>query len=132
MARSLFVLSTEDSNLAKFGPLRPVPASVPRWEPTLPPLGTCRFRCTHRYRVYYAGEQRHLAERQFGDVVSMRFAGYGISWENKKIDSTTLNTGADVTTTLTRSQSGTLFEVDGTGDIVVNMPALSQITRYNL
>ena len=41
------------------------------------------------------------------------------------IDNATLNTGADVTTTLTTAQSGTLFEVDGTGDIVVNMPALS-------
>jgi|TARA_R100000149_G_C5762878_1_gene66952 hypothetical protein len=41
------------------------------------------------------------------------------------VDNTTLNTGGDVTTTLTRAQSGTLFEIDGTGDIVVNMPALS-------
>ena len=41
------------------------------------------------------------------------------------VDNTTLNTGAAVTTTLTAAQSGTLFEVDGTGDIVVNMPALS-------
>ena len=41
------------------------------------------------------------------------------------VDSTTLNTGADVTTTLTAAQSGTVFEVDGTGDLVINMPALS-------
>ena len=41
------------------------------------------------------------------------------------IDSTTFNTGSAVTSTLTVAQSGTLFEVDGTGDIVVNMPALS-------
>ena len=41
------------------------------------------------------------------------------------IDSTTLNTGGDVTTTLTRAMSGTLFVIDGTGDLVVNMPALS-------
>lgn len=41
------------------------------------------------------------------------------------VDSTTLNTGGDVTTTLTTAQSGTIFEIDGTGDIVVNMPALS-------
>ena len=41
------------------------------------------------------------------------------------INNATLNTGAAVTTTLTTAQSGTLFEVDGTGDIVVNMPALS-------
>ena len=40
-------------------------------------------------------------------------------------DNATLNTGAAVTTTLTTAQSGTLFGVDGTGDIVVNMPALS-------
>ena len=41
------------------------------------------------------------------------------------VDNSTLNTGGDVTTTLTTAQSGTIFEVDGTGDIVVNMPALS-------
>jgi hypothetical protein len=41
------------------------------------------------------------------------------------VDNTTLNTGAAVTTTLTTAQSGTLFEVDGTDDIVVNMPAPS-------
>ena len=43
----------------------------------------------------------------------------------RTIDSATLNTGAAVTTTLTTAQSGTLFEIDGTDDIVVNMPALS-------
>lgn len=43
----------------------------------------------------------------------------------KVIDSTTLNTGGAVTTTLTRAQSGTIFTVDGTGDIVVNMPTVS-------
>ena len=41
------------------------------------------------------------------------------------VDNSTLNTGGAVTTTLTRAQSGTLFTIDGTGDIVVNMPALS-------
>lgn len=41
------------------------------------------------------------------------------------VDNTTLNTGAAVTTTLTTAQSGTIFEIDGTDDIVVNMPALS-------
>jgi hypothetical protein len=41
------------------------------------------------------------------------------------VDSTTFNTGGDVTDTLTVQESGTLFEVDGTGDIIVNMPALS-------
>ena len=42
-----------------------------------------------------------------------------------KVDNTTLNTGADVTTTLTAAQGGTHFNIDGTDDIVVNMPALS-------
>ena len=41
------------------------------------------------------------------------------------VDNTTLNTGSAVTTTLTTAQSGTIFEIDGTDDIVVNMPALS-------
>ena len=41
------------------------------------------------------------------------------------VDSTTFNTGGDVTDTLTVQESGTLFEVDGTGDLIVNMPALS-------
>ena len=41
------------------------------------------------------------------------------------VDNSTLNTGSAVTTTLTTAQSGTIFEVDGTDDIVVNMPALS-------
>ena len=44
---------------------------------------------------------------------------------SKKVDSSTLNTGGDVTTTLTAAQSGTTFVVDGTGDLVVNLPALS-------
>ena len=43
----------------------------------------------------------------------------------KKVDNATLNTGAAVTTTLTAAQSGTHFNIDGTGNIVVNMPALS-------
>ena len=41
------------------------------------------------------------------------------------VDSSTFNTGAAVTDTLTAQESGTLFEIDGTDDIVVNMPALS-------
>jgi hypothetical protein len=41
------------------------------------------------------------------------------------VDSTTLNTGGDVTTTLTRAQTNTMFVLDGTGDLVVNMPALN-------
>jgi len=42
-----------------------------------------------------------------------------------KVDNSTLNTGGAVTTTLTAAQGGTHFNVDGTGNIVVNMPALS-------
>ena len=41
------------------------------------------------------------------------------------VDSSTFNTGGAVTDTLTVQESGTLFEIDGTDDIVVNMPALS-------
>ena len=41
------------------------------------------------------------------------------------VDNSTFNTGAAVTDTLTRAESGTLFTIDGTGDIIVNMPALS-------
>ena len=41
------------------------------------------------------------------------------------VDNATFNTGGAVTDTLTIDQSGTLFNVDGTGDIVVNMPALA-------
>jgi hypothetical protein len=41
------------------------------------------------------------------------------------VDNSTFNAGADVTDTLTRAESGTIFNIDGTYDIVVNMPALS-------
>jgi len=41
------------------------------------------------------------------------------------IDDTTFNTGAAVTDTLTVQESGTLFTINGTDDIVINMPALS-------
>jgi len=41
------------------------------------------------------------------------------------VDNTTYNTGGAVTDTLTAAESGTIFNIDGTGDIVVNMPALS-------
>ena len=41
------------------------------------------------------------------------------------VDSSTFNTGAAVTSTLTVGQSGTLFSIDGTDDIIVNMPALA-------
>ena len=42
-----------------------------------------------------------------------------------KVDNSTFNTGGAVTDTLTAAESGTIFTIDGTGDIVVNMPALS-------
>ena len=48
----------------------------------------------------------------------------GITYR-RTINQVLFNTGADVTSTLTRAQSGTLFLIDGTGDIVVNLPALS-------
>ena len=41
------------------------------------------------------------------------------------VDNSTLNDSSGVTTTLTRAQSGTLFTIDGTGNVVVNLPALS-------
>jgi len=41
-----------------------------------------------------------------------------------KVNNALLNTGAAVTTTLTAAQSGTHFNIDGTDDIIVNMPAL--------
>jgi len=48
-----------------------------------------------------------------------------ISAPRCKVDNSLLNTGAAVTTTLTQAQGGTHFNIDGTDDIVVNMPALS-------
>ena len=41
------------------------------------------------------------------------------------VDNSTYNTGAAVTDTLTAAESGTIFNINGTDDIVVNMPALS-------
>ena len=41
------------------------------------------------------------------------------------VDNSTLNTGSAVTTTLTTAQSGTLVNIDVTGAIIVNMPALA-------
>ena len=49
----------------------------------------------------------------------------GITYR-RTINQVLFNTGADVTSTLTRAQSGTLFLIDGTGNIVVNLPALSK------
>lgn len=51
-------------------------------------------------------------EASYGDRPNFRVA----------VDNALLNTGAAVTTTLTIAQSGTLFEIDGTDDIVVNLP----------
>ena len=47
-----------------------------------------------------------------------------LNWR-RKVDNTTFNTGGAVTSTLTAAQSGTHFNVDGTGNIVINAPALS-------
>tara|TARA_B100000131_G_scaffold174455_1_gene168549 strand:+ start:838 stop:1332 length:495 start_codon:yes stop_codon:yes gene_type:complete len=48
-----------------------------------------------------------------------------LKMSRKKVDNSTFNTGAAVTATLTAAQGGTHFNIDGTGDIVVNLPALS-------
>ena len=40
------------------------------------------------------------------------------------MDDSTFNTGGAVTSTLTAAQGGTHFNIDGTGNIIVNMPAL--------
>ena len=42
-----------------------------------------------------------------------------------KVDDSTFNAGGDVDTTLTTAQSGTIFNVVGTHDNIVNLPALS-------
>tara|TARA_Y100001951_G_C11252961_1_gene247620 strand:+ start:351 stop:932 length:582 start_codon:yes stop_codon:yes gene_type:complete len=41
------------------------------------------------------------------------------------VDNSTFNDSSGATSTLTAAQSGTIFNVDGTDDVVVNMPALS-------
>jgi len=41
------------------------------------------------------------------------------------VDNSTFNAGEDVDTTLTTAQSGTIFNVVGTHDNIVNLPALS-------
>ena len=41
------------------------------------------------------------------------------------VDNSTLTSGSGTTTTLTRAQSGTHFNVNGTDDNVINLPALS-------
>jgi hypothetical protein len=43
----------------------------------------------------------------------------------KTVDNTTFNTGGAVTETLDVTNSGTIYTIDGTGDIIINMPALS-------
>ena len=59
------------------------------------------------------------------DAGSGNIASTGALTIKQKIDNTTFNTGSAVTDTLTAAESGTLFTINGTGDIVVNMPALS-------
>ena len=59
------------------------------------------------------------------DAGSGNIASTGALTIRQKIDNSTFNTGSAVTDTLTAAESGTLFTIDGTGDIVVNMPALS-------
>ena len=64
------------------------------------------------------------APAEFHSTIKMTEANSALTYK-KKVDNATLNTGAAVTTTLTAAQSGTHFNIDGTGNIVVNMPALS-------
>jgi hypothetical protein len=59
------------------------------------------------------------------DAGSGNIASTGALTIRQKVDNTTFNTGSAVTDTLTAAESGTLFTIDGTGDIIVNMPALS-------
>ena len=59
------------------------------------------------------------------DAGSGNIASTGALTIRQKIDNSTFNTGSAVTDTLTAAESGTLFTINGTGDIVVNMPALS-------
>lgn len=64
------------------------------------------------------------APAEFHSTIKMTEANSALTYK-KKVDNATLNTGGDVTHTLTRAESGTHFNINGTGDIVVNMPALS-------
>ena len=41
------------------------------------------------------------------------------------VDNTTFNTGGAVSSTLKATDSGTHYNIDGTGNIVITMPALS-------
>ena len=59
------------------------------------------------------------------DAGSGNIASTGALTIKQKIDNSTFNTGSAVTDTLTAAESGTLFTINGTGDIVVNLPALS-------
>jgi hypothetical protein len=49
----------------------------------------------------------------------------GTLHNRRPTDITTWGTSASATSTLTAAQSGTLFQIDGTANNVVNMPALS-------
>ena len=64
------------------------------------------------------------APSEFHNTIKMTEANSALTYK-QAVDNTTLNTGGAVTTTLTAAQSGTHFNTDGTGNIVVNMPALS-------
>jgi len=48
-----------------------------------------------------------------------------LSSPRKKVDNSTLNTASGATATLTAAQGGTHFNIDGTDDIVVNLPTPS-------
>jgi len=64
------------------------------------------------------------APAEFHNTIKMTEANSALTYK-KKVDNTTLNTGSGVTHTLTAAESGTHFNIDGTGNIVVNTPALS-------
>ena len=64
------------------------------------------------------------APAEFHNTIKMTEANSALTYK-KQVDNATLNTGAGVTHTLTAAESGTHFNIDGTGNIVVNMPALS-------
>tara|TARA_Y100000034_G_scaffold125796_1_gene176053 strand:- start:205 stop:708 length:504 start_codon:yes stop_codon:yes gene_type:complete len=64
------------------------------------------------------------APAEFHNTIKMTEANSALTYK-KQVDNATLNTGSGVTHTLTAAESGTHFNIDGTGNIVVNMPALS-------
>ena len=56
------------------------------------------------------------APAEFHSTIKMTEANSALTYK-KKVDNATLNTGGDVTHTLTRAESGTHFNINGTGDI---------------